>query len=60
MDDASRLQAEQRARVLIDARLTAAGWLVQDRQELNLLAGAGIAVREAVMAPGHGRVDYLL
>ena len=60
MENASRLQAEQRARVLIDAQLTAAGWLVQDRHELNLLAGTGIAVREVVMAPGHGRVDYLL
>ncbi|MGY4645297.1 type I site-specific restriction endonuclease [Cellulomonas sp. URHB0016] len=29
-DDASRLAAEQRARVLVDAQLAAAGWLVQD------------------------------
>ena len=56
----ARLAAEQRARVRIDAQLGAAGWSVQDRSALNLFAGDGIAVREAIMAPGHGRVDYLL
>lgn len=55
-----RLQAEQRARVLIDRQLRDAGWHVQDRSELNLFAGTGVAVREFVMAKGHGRVDYLL
>jgi len=55
-----KLAAEQRARVQIDAQLRAAGWLVQDVRELNLFAGPGIAVRESIMAPGHGRVDYLL
>jgi len=60
VDDASRLPAEQRARVLIDAQLTAAGWEVQDRKNINLFAGPGVAVREVVMAAGHGRVDYLL
>lgn len=59
-DDATRLAAEQRARVLIDAQLTAAGWSVQDRGSEQLIGNAGVAVREAVMAPGHGRVDYLL
>jgi type I restriction enzyme R subunit len=54
------LQAEQRARVLIDQQLAASGWLVQSRADLNLFAGAGVAVREVVMAAGHGRVDYLL
>jgi len=28
--------AEQRARALIDAQLTAAGWVVQDRKHANL------------------------
>jgi len=59
VDDASRLAAEQRARVLIDAQLTAAGWSVQGKGELNLHRD-GVAVREVVMGPGHGRVDYLL
>jgi type I restriction enzyme R subunit len=63
MDDdvqGSRLPAEQRARALIDAQLEAAGWAVQDRRELNLFTGQGVAVRESIMAPGHGRADYLL
>ncbi|MEV5694278.1 hypothetical protein [Micromonospora globbae] len=60
MADDLRLQAEQRARVLIDRQLRDAGWVVQDRSVTNLFAGAGVAVREAIMAKGHGRVDYLL
>ena len=36
MTDEERLAAEQRARVLIDRQLTDAGWVVQDRRELNL------------------------
>jgi len=58
--DEVRLAAEQRARVLIDRQLTAAGWVVQDRKDLNLFAAQGIAVRETTMAKGHGRADYLL
>jgi type I restriction enzyme R subunit len=58
--EAPRLQAEQRARVLIDRQLRAAGWQVQDRAEMNLYAGPGVAVRESILAKGHGRVDYLL
>ena len=60
MADEDRLAAEARARVLIDAQLAAAGWVVQDRKAMNLFAGQGVAVREATMAPGHGRADYLL
>jgi type I restriction enzyme, R subunit len=63
MDDTSgsdRLAAEQRARAVIDRQLVAAGWAVQDRSELNLFAGQGVALREVVMATGHGRADYLL
>lgn len=59
-DGASLLPAETRARVRIDQQLTQAGWKVQDKRDLNLFAGQGIAVREVVMKPGHGRVDYLL
>ena len=44
----------------IDHQLTACGWRVQDRSEMNLYAGQGVAVREFIMAPGHGRADYLL
>lgn len=60
VDDPGRLADEQRARVLIDGQLQAAGWVVQDKKDLNLFAGPGVAVREMVMKPGHGRVDYLL
>jgi type I restriction enzyme, R subunit len=55
----SYLTAEGRARVQIDRQLLACGWLVQDRSELNPYAGQGVAVREFVMARGHGRADYL-
>lgn len=51
---------EQEARQYIDAALLAAGWLIQDRAEMNLAAGPGVAVREFRMAPGHGFADYLL
>jgi type I restriction enzyme R subunit len=58
--DLQRLAAEQRARELIDRQLVDAGWVVQDRSAMNLFAGQGVAVREVVMAKGHGRADYLL
>jgi hypothetical protein len=35
-DDANRLAAEARARVLIDRQLTDAGWSVQDSRSLNV------------------------
>ncbi|MCH9736969.1 MAG: DEAD/DEAH box helicase family protein [Actinomycetia bacterium] len=59
-DGGHLLAAEARARVLIDQQLVQAGWKVQDKKNLNLFAGHGVAVREVVMKPGHGRVDYLL
>lgn len=59
-DDEGRLPAEARARTLIDQQLAQAGWAVQDKKDLNLFAGQGVAVREVVMKSGHGRVDYLL
>src|SRR5260370_11744596 len=51
---------EQRARREIDAKLSASGWLVQDRDDLDLTAGRGIAVREFPMKSGFGFADYLL
>ena len=51
---------EQKARAQIDAALIAAGWVVQDRDEMNLSAGHGVAVREFKLAAGHGFADYLL
>jgi len=51
---------EQKARTQIDAALVAAGWIVQDRDEMNLSAGRGVAVREFKLTTGHGFADYLL
>ncbi|MGI8836268.1 MAG: DEAD/DEAH box helicase family protein [Pyrinomonadaceae bacterium] len=51
---------EQKARRLIDQKLDSAGWIVQDREELDLTAGRGIAVREFPMKSGFGFADYLL
>ena len=49
---------EQRARIEIDRLLDAAGWKVQDRAEINIAAGRGVAVREVQV--GGGFADYLL
>jgi type I restriction enzyme R subunit len=51
---------EDRARTNIDRLLTAAGWLIQNRDSINIEAGPGIAIREFPLAPGHGFADYLL
>ena len=40
--------------------LEAAGWAVQQPRAVNLAASRGVAVREFVMKPPHGRADYLL
>src|SRR5581483_499932 len=51
---------EELARQRIDADLTLAGWVVQDRAAVNLSAGRGVAVREFPLKGGHGFADYLL
>jgi type I restriction enzyme R subunit len=51
---------EQKAREKIDAALAEAGWIVQDRDDVNLSAGRGVAVREFKLASGHGFADYML
>jgi type I restriction enzyme R subunit len=56
----SRNAPEAKARDKIDALLAEAGWLVEDREDMNLTAGDGIAVREFKLEKGHGYVDYLL
>jgi len=53
-------EPEQKARRKIDADLRASGWLVQDRADMDLGAGRGIAVREFPMKAGFGEADYLL
>ena len=54
------LTPEQQAREKVDEALAVAGWIAQDRDEMNLGAGLGVAVREFKMAPGHGFADYML
>ena len=49
---------EQKARVVIDKKLTASGWLLQDKKEFNPAAAPGVAVREFYTSTGP--VDYLL
>jgi type I restriction enzyme, R subunit len=51
---------EQQARESIDAQLAEAGWIVQYRDEINLSAGRGVAIREFRMADGFGYADYVL
>src|SRR5438093_10217538 len=51
---------EQQSRREIDTQLAAASWIVQSREELDLTAGRGIAVREFPMKSGFGFADYML
>ena len=51
---------EQSARREIDTNLKTGGWIVQNRDDLDLTAGRGIAAREFAMKSGFGFADYLL
>ena len=52
------MKPEENARLSIDAQLTAAGWVVVDRDEFTPNLGAA-AIREALMT-GQREADYLL
>ena len=52
------MKPEEKARQNIDRLLTAAGWTIQDRKQMNLRASQGVAVREYPMSSGP--TDYLL
>ncbi len=52
------LPPEKRARLEIDAQLTASGWVVQDYKAVDLSAGRGVALREVPLKTGP--CDYLL
>ncbi|WP_316196263.1 MULTISPECIES: DEAD/DEAH box helicase family protein [unclassified Bradyrhizobium] len=54
--DQSAFHPEDKARSLIDRQLLACGWLIQSKDELNLGAGLGVAVRE--FQTDSGPVDY--
>jgi type I site-specific restriction endonuclease len=45
----TQLDPEQQARQIIDAKLEAAGWQVQSRDEMNIRAQLGVAVCEVPM-----------
>lgn len=49
---------EQIARDNIDSQLIEAGWLIQSRDEVDLSAGPGVAVRECLT--DIGLADYVL
>ncbi len=49
---------EQKARDNIDKQLIACGWLVQDKDKINLQAGLGVAIRE--YTTDTGPADYIL
>lgn len=51
------LGPEATARLEIDRQLEAAGWIVQSRDEINVAAGVGVALRDR---PGVADPDYLL
>ena len=57
---AAMTSPEQQARNDIDEQLEETGWIVQDRDEANLGAGVGVAIREFPLESGHGFADYLL
>lgn len=48
----SNQNPEQKARDRIDKQLTACGWLIQDKNRVNLHAGIGVAVREYLTDAG--------
>ena len=52
------MSPEEQARLAIDQKLTASGWVVQDRKQVNPLASLGVAVRE--YPTNTGPVDYSL
>lgn len=53
------MSPEEKARLEIDKKLNAAGWVIQDLKEIDITASLGVAVREFQTADGH-EVDYAL
>jgi type I site-specific restriction endonuclease len=56
----SKNAPEAKAREKIDVLLAQSGWLVQDREDMNVTASDAIAVREFKLEKSYGYVDYLL
>src|SRR3990170_3616827 len=59
MRGACWMEPEERARQNIDRLLESAGWTVQNRNELNLGASSGVAVRYFPLKAGL-EADYML
>ncbi len=53
------MSPEEKARLEIDKKLEASGWVIQDLQDMNVFASLGVAVREFQTADNH-EVDYAL
>ena len=53
------MDPEAKARISIDAKLEAAGWVLQDRADFDRTASLGVAVRE-FRTNGGNEVDYAL
>ena len=51
---------EESARITIDDLLSKAGWVIQDRDDVNVSAARGVAIREFPLKSGYGFADYLL
>jgi type I restriction enzyme R subunit len=58
--NSGRRRPEDLARDKIDRLLNDAGWKLQYRDNINIDAGRGIAIREFLLASGYGFADYLL
>lgn len=56
--EAGAFHPEDKSRAEIDAQLLACGWVVQSRDEMNLSASPGVAVRE--FPTSQGPADYAL
>ena len=52
------MSPEAKARIVIDAKLAVAGWVIQDMKQINLGAALGVAVRE--YPTDTGPADYVL
>ena len=51
---------EEKARERIDYQLNEAGWIVQNRDEINLAANDGVIIREFPLFGGEGFADYMI
>ena len=53
------MSPEEKARLEIDKKLDIAGWVIQDKKDIDLFSSLGVAVREFNTADNN-EVDYAL